>query len=290
MNRIQNSHARSATRPLSTRLEGKFASEQRQINRGVRAGTITSAEAQQLQTKLDDLQKRFSQDAFEPSGSKSKLPGYRDELRKLSKDTKAAATNDEVDLRQRATNIDERIEKGLADGTLTETEASALKQKSEALKAEQATAVTPESQKALAQKFQSLSKEVRTERHDKEFDAAKRKSNFESRISAGLADGSLNAQEASRLLKRSSKLDGSSAKGFNRMSRDIFQQRHDGNVNTTTMGTSLKERIGSLESSGKVTAEQAAALRKSLDAALAPGAQAAGARLNALRERLAAYF
>ena len=44
-----------------------------------------------------------------------------------------------------------------------------------------------ELQKALAQKFDGLSKEVHKERHDKEFDAAKRKSSFEKRISADIA-------------------------------------------------------------------------------------------------------
>lgn len=289
MTRIQNSPARSMTRSLTSRLEGRFATEQRQLNRGVRAGTITSAEAQHLQSKLDDLHARFSQDAFESSGSQSKPSSYRDELKKLKQETKAAAKNDELDLHKRSTNIDERIAKGLEDGTLTESEASALKQKSEALKAEQATAVTPEAQKALAQKFQALSKEVRKERHDGEFDAAKRKSSFESRIQAGLADGSLNEKEAARLRERSSKLQDSDARGFNRMSRDIFQERHDNNVSSETMTSSLQARIGALERAGTITAEQATSLRSSLEAATAPDAQSSGARLNALRERLGAY-
>ncbi len=312
MSRIQKSHAQKrpqsnpgdqaaprkgpggtpAVKPNANRragkLEGSFAAQQRRINEGVKGGTLTQAEAQQLQTKLDALHGRFVADAFESPRSKAKVPGYRDQLGALQKETKTALENDDVDTTKLSSSVDERIADGLADGTLTQAEATVLKTRADAIKLEQTLALTPDAQKAIATKFRALSKDVGTERKDAEFDATLRKSSFETRIAAGVTDGSLTAREAAQLRKSSTKL-GTEGSAYERLNQAIYQARHDNQVSAPKMGTSLKDRVATLERSGKLTAEQATAFRKSLDTALADGAKAAGARLNALRERLAAY-
>lgn len=281
---------KGAKKALPAKLEGSFAAEQRRINQGVANGSLTTAEAQQLQGKLDTLHARFAQDAFEKhGGEKGKLGAYGQELRQLDTQVTTAAKNDDVDASKASSHVDARITAGLADGTLTATEAGALKQKADALKLELALAATPADQKAVAQKLRALDEEVSTERKDDEFDAGKRKESFATRIVAGLTDGSLTAKEASRLLERVSKLGGAQGGAYEATSRDIFQLRHNGEVNRASMGTSLKGRVAALETAGKLTAEQAAAYRSSLDAMLGKHGHASGMRLSALRDRLAAY-
>ncbi len=281
MTSIKSTTARG---PDSTRLEGKFASEQRKLNRGVRAGTITSGEAKGLQSKLDALHGRFSKDAFESSGA-TDLKGYRDALKKLQGEREGAAGNAEVDLEARSANIDKRIENGLNNGSLTQSEASALKEKAAALKTELAAATDPAAKQALAQKFEALSKEVRAERHDEELDPAKRKANFEKRIEKGIADGSLTEAEATQLKEKLAKLNEDPG-AINALSRDIFKARHNGEVDTAKMGDALRTKLGSTEGTAPSDPAQFDALQKQLEGLLSPGALDASVRLNTMRERL----
>lgn len=285
MTSIKNSTARGTSRlPDSNRLEGKFASEQRKLNRGVARGTITSGEAKQLQSKMDALHSRFSKDAFE-SGGAGDLKGYGEELKKLQGERKGAAGNAEVDLDTRSSNIDKRIENGLANGSLTESEASALKEKSAALKAELASAKDPAAKQALAEKFKALSKEVRSERHDEELDPARRKANFEKRIEKGIADGSLTEAEAAQLKEKMAKLSEDPG-AINAMSRDIFKARHNGEVDTAKMGDALRTKLGGTEGGTSSDPAKFAELQKQLEGLLSPGALDASVRLNTMRERL----
>lgn len=277
MTSIKNSTARSGNSMSSNRLEGRFAAEQRKLNRGVAHGTITEGEAGKLQSKLDGLHKKFSADAFE-GGSGKGAGGIAKELKSFGSERKGAAGNDEVDLNQRSSNIDKRIENGLKNGALTEQEASALKQKSEALKQELAAGGDP---KELAAKFKDLSKEVRTERHDNELDPAKRKENFQKRIDKGIADGSLTEQEAASLKEKLGKV-GDDPSAINALSKDIWKSRHNGDVDTAKMGASLQTKLNSKEGQGGQFADLQAELQKLMQT----GAMDASVRMNTMRERL----
>lgn len=284
MTSIKNTTARSGNSMSSNRLEGRFAAEQRKLNRGVARGTITQGEASKLQSKMDDLHKRFSADAFE-GGSGKGAANFARELKAFGTERKGAAGNDEVDLNQRSSNIDKRIENGLKNGALTEQEASALKEKSEALKKELAAGGDP---KELAAKFKELSKEVRAERHDDELDPAKRKENFQKRIDKGIADGSLTEQEAASLKEKLGAL-GDDPSAINALSKDIWKSRHNGQVDTAKMGTALQEKLSSKE--GQATqGGQFAELQAQLQQLMQSGAMDASVRMNTMRERLNAAF
>ncbi|MGV3621778.1 MAG: hypothetical protein ACO1OB_13220 [Archangium sp.] len=271
---------------MSTRLEGRFAAEQRKLNRGVRAGTLTEGEAGKLQSKLDGLHKKFSADAFE-GGTGAGGAGFAKELKGFGEQRKKLAGNNDVDLNQRSANIDKRIENGLKNGSLTEEEASALKQKAEALKSELGNA-NPAAMKELAGKFKELSKEVRSERHDNELDPAKRKENFQKRIDKGIADGSLTEQEAASLKDKLAKL-GDDPSAINSLSREIWQSRHNGEVDTAKMGASLQNTLSGMENQPGTQGGQFADLQAQLQKLMQTDAMEAGVRMNTMRERLAAF-
>lgn len=273
MSRIENTSARNTTSTRS--LEQRFAREQRAINRGTRAGTLTAEESGRLQSRLDNLHQRFSTDAYEGSGQRSE--GFKGALDKFKDARKAAAGNANVDLQKRSENIDRRIENGLKSGALTEAEAASLKEEAAALKKDLASGGDP---KALAEKFQALSQKVRAEKHDGDMDVEKRKANFEQRIEKGVADGSLTEQEAAGLREKLSQV-GENPDAINSLHRDIFRARHNGEVDTAKMGEALQSKVSGVEGG-----EQ---FQRQLDALTQQGAMDASVRMNTLRERLNAF-
>ena len=254
-------------------LEQRIANQTRRINQGVRAGTLTGDEASSLRSRLSRAQERIQNDAFDGNGS-SRLEQQQRLLGGIGRDIRADKRNDVIDPEQRTANIGRRIERGLADGSLTQAE-------HDALKAKIAGAQTPE-------QLRELSREVRSERHDAEFDAQKRTASFTARIEKGLADGSLTADEAKALTERASALgEQPSSEAVNQLSRDIFVQRHNAELDTTKMTASLGARIDALEQSGKLNPDQVSRFRAQLEELKREGAQAVGPRLNILRQQLA---
>ncbi len=266
-------------------LEQRVANQEGRINRGVKAGTLSQTEATTLRSRLSSVQTSMQNDAFDGNGlSRGKDADKR--LRGIGKDIHAKKADSQVDVAKRADHIDRRIENGLKNGSLTQTEADALQSKSTALRTEMAAATTPEAKQAVAQKLAALSKEVHAEKHDAEMDAGKRVESFKNRIAAGVADGSLSQEEAAKLTERAGALGSTpDAKTVNSLNRDIFQQRHDKNVNTTAAGQSLTTRINDLAASGKLTPDQVSSFQAQL-AQLGPDAKAAGPRMNVLRAKL----
>jgi hypothetical protein len=216
-------------------------------------------------------------------------------LRGLNREIAQAARNEAVDLPKVADSIDKRISAGLDDGTLTSAEAESLKTRANALRTELTAAMmpgaTPDAQKAVAAKYQQLGREISAERHDAEFDATKRQAHFESRITAGVANGSLTAGEASALREKAKALalPGAQAKDFERVSRSITRESRDAQVDVPVAVASLKKQVEDLKAAGKLPAEQAQRYLATLDEMSKPGALSVGLRLTILRSRLAAF-
>lgn len=273
-----------------TPLLQRFANQERRLNEGVRAGTITAAEAAPLRQKLQDAQANFQRDGFDRGGGRRAQ--QRQALQGLSKEINAAATNEVIDPARRASNIEQRIAKGLEDGSLTAQEAEALKAGLAQARAAMAAAKTPEEQKAVAQQLGALSKQVHTARHNGEMDSAKRTQSFAKRIQAGIADGSLTQREADKLSQQLAGVDAMARNGapdasqMNRLDRDIFTERHDRQVNPAAATQALSKRLDALQASGAISSEQATAFRAELKKLSAAGARNVGPRLNLLRERL----
>jgi len=254
-------------------LEQRIANQHRRVNQGVRAGTLSDAEASKLRNQLTRAQQRIENDAFDGDGS-SRLAEQQRLLNGLSRNIRALKHDDQIDPAKRRENLTKRIERGLADGSLTQAEHDALKTKLDA-------AQTPE-------QLQALSREVRAERHDAELDVEKRAASFTARIEAGVEDGSLTADEAKQLSERVGQLGASpEAMTVNALNRAIFRERHDAQVDPQKMTASLGARIDAAEASGKLTPDQVSGLRAKLLELQSGDVQAQGARLNVLRQQLA---
>ena len=281
---MKTTSAASHRQPTIGSLEQRIANQERRINQGVKAGTLTQDEAKGLRDRLHQAQQGFEKDGFE-NVSADKLGEQQKLLNGLSKDIKSAKHNDAIDPQKRIDNIDQRIEKGLKDGSLTPEEAEGLKKTAADLRSQLGSATTDEQKKALTSKLQDLSKQVHSERHDGEMDIQKRMTSFQDRIKAGMADGSLTQDEAKKLTEKLSGLQGADAKAVNQMSRSIFHNRHDRDVDTTAMGSALSSSLDALGGKEGVDAAQVDALKQQL-ATLTQGGTAVGERMNILREQI----
>lgn len=212
-------------------FEQRISNQERRIAQGEKSGSLTKEEAAPLHARLDAM-KALVKDGFDDAAK----VGFKKVFDGLSKDIYASKHNEVTDPAARSANIEQRLAHGLRDGSLTASEHEALKSSSDALKAELAAAQTPEAKQAVAAKFEALSKQVFTERHDGELDVDKRIENFASRIGAGIDDKSLTLNEASRLASRLGSLYADSvngkvdAKTVNQLNRVIYRQRHDRQV------------------------------------------------------------
>ncbi len=253
-------------------VEQRIANQHRRINQGVRAGTLSDDEASRLRGRLDKAQSRIENDAFDGDGS-SRLQQQQRLLNGIGGNIRQLKHDDQIDPAKRRENIGRRIERGLADGSLTQAEHDALKSRLDA-------AQTPEQLKAL-------SRDVRAERHDGELDVEKRKASFTSRIQAGVQDGSLTADEAQRLTDRVGQLGATpETMTVNELNRAIFRERHDAQVDPQKTVQSLGERIDAAEQSGQLTPDQVSQLRARLNDLQGGDARALGPRLNILRQQL----
>lgn len=285
MNRIAGSdrHVRHS-RPTASNRPESLSAVQRRLASGVKAGTITSAEAAPLQARLDALSRR-TRDGFD------RQPGQRRErdVRLLGARVDAAARNAEVDVAVMAKGVEQRITAGLDEGTLTPAEGEGLRRKLEALRARAQVAATPEEKAAVGRAFLQLGREVRSERGDSDFDMTNRKAALLAKIGAGTSDGSLTADESARLRARLDTLSAtSSTDAWDAVDRTITTECADAQVNVRLMTESLSRTIGELEASGLLPRTQADAARAALAELKAPGAKNVARRLARLRAQLSA--
>lgn len=277
--------------PSFASLEQRIANQQRRINEGVRSGSLTKEEASPLQARLTAAQTGLEADRFDGNGL-TQRDAAKTLLNGLSADLKTAKHNDTVDVDKRVADLERRVTAGKNDGTLTAPEAEALTAKVADLKAKVAAATTPEAKQALAADVKALGKEVRKDRHDAEFDATNRLASMNHRIEAGLKDGSLNLKEAARLTGKVAGLAALQAAGinspklFNQVSKAIFGQRHDANVDTARVAKGIEETLSKPASC--LTPEQVAAFKERLATLSASDAPAAGAQLNVLKAQIQA--
>lgn len=283
----------TALRPQPTfaSLEQRVANQERRINQGVQRGTLTEAEASSLKQRVEAAKVGLEADTFDGNGLTQRKAAQQ-LLNGISKDIKTANRNDDFDAGKRVADLERRVSAGVKDGTLSAEEGAKLNETIAGLKQEAAQATTPEAKKALGAKLKAVSKEIHKGRHDAQFDADKRLENFENRIKAGVADGTLNAREAARLtgevagLKLLKDLGVTSGKLFNRVNHDIFSQRHDAQVDVAARSASMTSRLDGAVTAGKLTPEQAATFKAELAKLTAEDVKAAGPRLNVLEQQI----
>ena len=277
--------------PSFASLEQRIANQQRRITEGLRSGSLTKEEASPLQERLGAAKTGLEADRFDGNGL-SQRDAAKTLLKGLSTDIKTAKHNDTIDADKSVANLERAIAAGKNDGTLTAPEAEAMTKKVADLKAKVAAATTPEAKQALTAEVKAMGKELRQERHDADFDATNRVASMNHRIEAGLKDGSLNMKEAARLTGKVAGLAALQAAGinspklFNQVSKAIFGQRHDANVDTARVAKGIEETLAKPASC--LTPEQVAAFKERLAKLTASGAPAAGPQLNVLKAQIAA--
>lgn len=283
----------TALRPQPTfaSLEQRIANQERRINDGVRNGTLTESEASSLRSRVEAARVGIEADRFDGNGLTQRKPAEQ-LLNGISKDIQSAKRNDSMDLEKGVAELERQLSVGGKDGTLTEGEGAKLGEQVTVLKQELAAATTPEAKKAVQDKLKALSKEVRSERRDEQFNVGKRLENFEQRIDRGLADGTLKPAEAARLkgevagLKLLKDVGFKSGKLFNRVSHDIFTQRHDAQVDVPKRSAAMTSQLDTAVKAGKLTPEQAASFKTQLETLSKEGTPAAGPRLNVLQQQI----
>jgi ribosomal protein S20 len=277
--------------PTFASLEQRVANQERRINEGVRSGTLTETEATSLRQRVEAAKVGIEADRFDGNGLTQRKPAEQ-LLNGISKDIEGAKHNEVMDLDKGVAELERQVLVGGKDGTLTEGEGAKLGEQVTALKSELAQASTPEAKQAVQEKLKALSKEVRSERNDEQFNAGKRLENFEQRIDRGVADGTLKPAEAARLkaevagLKLLKDVGFKSGKLFNRVNHDIFAQRHDAQVDVPKRSAAMTSQLDAAVKSGKLTPEQAASFKSQLETLTKEGTPAAGPRLNVLQQQI----
>jgi polyhydroxyalkanoate synthesis regulator phasin len=277
--------------PTFSSLEQRVANQERRINEGVRNGSLTETEASSLRQRVEAAKVGIEADKFDGNGLTQRKAAEQ-LLNGISKDIQTAKGNDEMDVGKGVSDIEQRIAAGTKDGTLTEAEGAKLSEQLTALKGKLEAATTPEAKKAVQDEMKALSKDVHSARHDEQFNAGKRLENFEQRIEAGLKDGTLKPAEAARLkgevaaLQLLKDVGFKSGKLFNRVSHDIFHQRHDAQVDVPKRTAAMTSQLDSAVKSGKLTAAQAETFKAELAKLSGEGVEAAGPRLNILQQQI----
>lgn len=277
--------------PTFTSLEQRVANQERRINEGVRNGSLTDTEASSLRQRVEAAKVGLEADRFDGNGLTQRKP-VEQLLNGLSKDIQTAKRDDVRDLDRGVADLERRVAAGRKDGTLTEAEGAKLNEQVTALKAELAQATTPEAKQAVQQKLATLSKDVHHARHDEQFNAGKRLENLEQRIERGVADGTLKPAEAARLegqvagLKLLKDVGFKSGKLFDRVSHDVFAQRHDAQVDVPKRSAAMTSQLDAAVKKGTLTPEQAASFKAQLETLTKEGTPAAGPRLNVLQQQI----
>jgi hypothetical protein len=183
-------------------------------------------------------------------------------------------------LQSRITRQEARIAQGVKAGTLSEGEAAQAKSRLDSVRSKlQADAFDGDgltNGKDYAKELRGAGKELRAKKRDDQVDPAKRMDNIDRRIEKGLENGSLTPEEADALKAKASamrqKLDAASTpeqkaalgKELQQLSREVYREKHDGELDLGKRKTSFEARISAGESDGSLTREEAGSLREKL--------------------------
>ncbi|MFT3711291.1 MAG: hypothetical protein QM817_26975 [Archangium sp.] len=156
----------------------------RRIAKGLENGSLTPDEAEALKQKATDLRAKL--DAAKTPEEKAALGK---ELQALSKEVHKEKHDGELDFEKRKTSFENRIAAGVSDGSLTEQEASQLREKLQGVGAD-------------ANSINSLSRDIWRARHDSQMNTEAAGANLNERVRNLENQGSLPADQASAMKER----------------------------------------------------------------------------------------
>jgi hypothetical protein len=273
--------------PSLQSLEQRIAAQQRQINWALQKGTLTKDEATALFAKLEDVQKRAENDAGDGNGL-SRGADYASELKATGEEIKKADGDDAFDPAKLLTNVDALIRAGTANGSLTDQEAVALKEKSRLLR--DALSSGNYDPSVVGSMVRDLRTEVCKESTDGEISGEKRLESFERQIQSGLTRGALSQSEADALRRQLSSIDPKSAdaKTINEMKGAVESALFNAQGHAGRLSKSLATAIDRAEKSGRLTPDEVSSLRAQLTqiGASSKVDDATVAKLNALGQEL----
>lgn len=180
-------------------------------------------------------------------------------------------------LEQRVANQERRINEGVRNGSLTDTEASSLRQRVEAakvgLEADRFDGNGLTQRKPVEQLLNGLSKDIQTAKHNDVMDLEKGVASLEKRVAAGGKDGTLTEAEGAKLGEQVTALKSELAQAttpeakkavqdkFNALSKEVHHARHDEQFNAGKRLENFEQRIERGLADGTLKPAEAARLQ-----------------------------
>lgn len=197
-----NSTIGKQVRDLHMDLDKRVSHTQARIDAGLKNGTLTKAEASQLQGKLDALKQRYAGAKIDQlSGAERRELGQQ--LDALNHDVSKERGDAQANFQKRLTDFKARIAAGKQDGTLNTPEGQRLTKAVEQLEQRLAGAklggLDPKERSAIEAQMQHLSQRIHTQRHDTQVDAGKLATTLGQRIDAAANANKLPAAQATAL-------------------------------------------------------------------------------------------
>ncbi len=278
------------------------------IDAGVRNRSLTDVEAAQLRSEFQGIARLEAQ--YRSSGrgltaaeradldNRFDLLSRRIRYDRNDRDGRSPQQNDGQNINQRQRTLDDRIDAGIRDGSLTRIEAAQLRRDFDVIARQEAQyrssgrGLTQAERSDLDRRFDALSSRIRSDRHDNDTRADgqainQRQAQLSARIDAGVRDRSLTSTEAAQLraefdaIARQEAQARNSGRGltqaeradldrrFDMLERRVKNDRHDDDRRWTNLDqrqAQFNERLNRAVSDGRVSRQESISLRSEFDA------------------------
>jgi hypothetical protein len=286
----------AATPPTYVSLTQQVAREENRIATNLKKGLLTEGEAAEAKRALESVKSELaSLDTFDTSYGPKDLSGVAQMLGAQRRETRALSQDANLDSTKLIANLEGRIAANAEKGTLTKAQVEELSSQLNYYKgAFGQRDLTPEQIKNYNAGLQGLSTDVRTKSRDDQNNVALRATDFQERIAAGLADGSLSPGEGRRLTREL--MNNTYGNGrpddlkLNTMDDAINAARSNTTVNVSKTTSNLWNAVDAACAKGKMTVGEANVFKAKLLAIKQGGdnAETKAAELNLVRAELRA--
>lgn len=231
------------------------------IDAGVRSRSLTNAEAAQLRSEFQEIARIEAQYRSSGRGLTSNeradldnrfdLLSRRIRYDRNDNDGRAALQTDGQNINERQRALDDRIDAGIRNGSLTRTEASQLRQEFDGIARQEAQyrssgrGLTQAERADLDRRFDTLSLRIRDDRRDDDrrwTNLDQRQAQFNERLNRAVSDGRVSRSESARLRAE-----------FDSIARVERQYRRSRPGITDTERADLNARFDRMESNYRVS-------------------------------------
>lgn len=288
----------------------------RRVAAGVTSGKLSVLEAKQLEGQLGVIQARMNQDAFDGNGFTWEA-WHTGSLQQVAAQLNAKLNDANANSMTRIEQLEKRVDAAVANGSLSPVEGQAMKRELAVDRRVVAGAalggLSPQEKLALDRRLDGLEARFSKQANDSLFNVAKRLDLFGKQVDAGLANGTLTAQEAQQLrgqlaferqIVAGARLDGrldpkerqALDARLDKLGQRIAAQRNDADFNPQVRFGSITANIDRQLAAGKLTWGEASGFKYELQSLMQQQAwlwqpelkAALGARMGAIEARVAA--